>query len=400
MTSLQVKTPARFSKVFPQYFLCIYAVTAGFSRAGVHLAIALLAIVFIALRGFKQPIDPTLGKAFAAMFAVFAVTSFFSPNVQVSLTVLGLCVYRVLPFAYAYSFTKSKKDIDNLLIILAVSVLFGSLIAIWQGTHVQFDPANPSGSRAKSFLGIMDFAGTLGVLIPILLVKSFGDNYNHYYRAVFIVSLITSCVALLFNGTRAVWLAVFVSFLVYMLLEGFKNKKIFVWLMVLMLGLGTIVANNPLAWDRLVLISDTTFVSNTKRVEMWQQGWEAFCEYPVAGSGLGCIPPKGFNKMTPQEYDDTPRYHNHVHNNFLQILAETGIGGFVTFTALFGVILSKAWSRINAEQHREFALIALLSTLNFLLHGLFDYTFIMATVMYIYWFVIGLCYREFTFTDT
>ena len=88
-------------------------------------------------------------------------------------------------------------------------------------------------------------------------------------------------------------------------------------------------------------------VNENRRAEMVRDSWRIFLDNPLAGTGLGTL------------QDVFPRYEtlydgaivNHTHNDYVEVLAETGaLGGFICscFLVLF---FGSAWTRIAKSKN-------------------------------------------------
>ncbi len=375
-----------------KYLLFAFAAAVGISRAGINITVALL-MVMVIIRYIRQPFplvpEKNLGKALIIFFITLVVSGLLGADPLRSGEVLLWTALKISPLLFAYVFLKTRNDIDKVIWMLALSLLLGSSIAIWQGLTGIL--------RAKSFVGIMDFAGILGVLVPIMLVHGFSPQTSLRRKAPYLLALAAASLAMLYNGTRSVWLGVLLSFGLFVGLFGLKNKKVIVTLLIIVVSAGALIFSNPVINKRFALITDMSEsnVSTMDRFAAWRHGWEVFKEHPVFGVGLGCMPANRLRHLTPDEISKLPRYGHHIHNNILQILAENGIVGLVGFCGLFATILVTAWRQRKDDRSRRFGAIALLSTTAFLFHGLFDYTFIISSIMYTYWFVCGLCYKGY-----
>ena len=100
------------------------------------------------------------------MLGALVLSMILSSHFIMSLKALALIISKILTFFIAATFVKNNKMIDKMVLLMAISLLCGSLVAIWQGIHGM--------ARATSFLGIMDFAGVIGLIFPVLIVYSFG----------------------------------------------------------------------------------------------------------------------------------------------------------------------------------------------------------------------------------
>lgn len=94
-------------------------------------------------------------------------------------------------------------------------------------------------------------------------------------------------------------------------------------------------------------------VNEARRTEMVRDSWRIFIDHPVLGTGLGTLE------------DVFPRYEtlydgtivNHAHNDYVEVLAETGAIGGVICACFLGLFFRGAWKRIvEAKNPRDLAL--------------------------------------------
>jgi O-antigen ligase len=375
------------------YLLLVYALFSGIARGGVHTTIALLVlfgIVRYLYKPFKIEIDAGVSRGMLVLAAALILSSAFSFNSKVSMEFFAYTVLRMLPFFIVLAYIKDQKMIEKIVKIMAGSILLGSFVAIWQGLH--------GGVRVTSYLGIMDFAGVIGLVFPVLVVYGFefkGKVGREKYIFLAVATIVVP--ALIYNGTRAVWIAAFVSLMLYILLNVKRDKKLVPVAAIILISLLGIGLTDQYVGNRVHSISNTTTdTSNVKRINMWKFAGGILAENPIFGIGLGCLPPANSLDGTVPIYPIRGVTNgDHVHNNFLQIAAENGIVGLGAFCYLFGTILYSTWKKMQSEATRKWATIAFLCTIDFLMHGLFEYTFKMTIVMYTYWFILGLAYMNF-----
>jgi O-antigen ligase len=113
-------------------------------------------------------------------------------------------------------------------------------------------------------------------------------------------------------------------------------------------------------------------VSQARRAEMLQDTWRIFLDHALLGTGLGTL-----EAVFPQYetlYDGTTV--NHAHNDYVELLAETGAIGGLICACFLVLLLGGAWRRIAAAKNAiDLALyIGALSACGALLaHSLVDF---------------------------
>jgi O-antigen ligase len=107
------------------------------------------------------------------------------------------------------------------------------------------------------------------------------------------------------------------------------------------------------------------------RFYMYQTGLNIFKEYPLTGVGADNI--EGiYDRYKPKE---AKLSNPHLHNNFVQILAERGVFALISlllaFTSIFVLLIKKIKNSINLE--KIIAICVLFVFIGFFTMGLFEY---------------------------
>jgi O-antigen ligase len=122
---------------------------------------------------------------------------------------------------------------------------------------------------------------------------------------------------------------------------------------------------------------------------MWETGWKMFLEHPVAGVG-----DSKFNEVYRSykipEYDAEG---SHLHNNFMMILATTGMLGFLTFCGFFFSLLYlqvRIMNHFTSELEKALVLGSIMVIVSFLISGIFEWSFGDHEVMTVFFFLISV----------
>lgn len=364
------------------FSLCGYALMSCVSLAGINVFIGLTAIISI-IRAVIQYPTIKLSKRFLNPIAVFFVTMFFmtliSSDFYASVDRFWMYIYRMIPFIATLVFIKDKQQLMTLLALMIVSLTIADVYAVWQGMHGDY--------RAKAFgKNAMDLGGILVQWVPILLIMTI-DGHWRTYRKYVVIALILACAAVLFNGTRGTWVALALIMPMATFMYHNNKKKITVYVLLAIMAVGFIMYNVPELNTRMATVTDKSFRSNSERILLWNSAWQMFCDYPLAGVGLGT-----YAHWYQTEYISPLaklRTLGHAHNNFLQMLAETGIIGFSSFCYMFGTFLYysyKDWRQFRSA----FPLMFFLATCGIMLQGLTEFTFGNRFVMTLYFFFMAV----------
>jgi O-antigen ligase len=374
------------------YALFLYAFVSCISIAAANIAIS-LAAVLAAVRLHKkrvqisEAVKPVL-KGLAVFFAAMALSAMAGPGLRAGGERLWAYVYRAFPFFLCLGFLQHERQRNQLLLVTFLSLLIADIYAIYQGTHGDW--------RAQGFSSHpMIMAGYLLQVIPLALVylTSNDETMRRYRWGIGIVFLLSN-VALLYNGTRGAWLAVFCVYLLYGMLllaegNGYKALGIVTTLVVI----GLVIWEYPPLHARLLTLVNRHFESNTERILMWQSAWHMFLDYPLLGVGLGHYAyyyQHVYISPLAQE-----RLLGHAHNNFFQMLAETGLIGFGGFCYMFLAVLRSLWSGYRQYQSTV-CLGVFLTTVALLVQGLTEFNFGDSAVIRLYWFLLGIALWSIT----
>ena len=82
-------------------------------------------------------------------------------------------------------------------------------------------------------------------------------------------------------------------------------------------------------------------VNNSGYIQLWQTGLEMFKTAPLTGTGVGMF--RFLCEQTIYAESFIPRCDNHPHQYYIQVLAETGLIGFVTFIIMVTRMIYVVW---------------------------------------------------------
>lgn len=290
-----------------------------------------------------------------------------------------LWIWRLLPFVILTTAIKDYVKAKRILCAALIGVLIGVLCVDYQGFQGDY--------RAAGFFGNpMTFGGYLCIYLPVLLVMFFEKDILQRYRYLAGAGFILSFIALIFNGTRGAWVALMPVFILIMGYYALTNKKYLALCLVAIIGASAVLSTNQIFVDKVKSITSTTNRSNTERLLIWQSAYNMFRDHPVLGVGLGQYKDNYQQKyILPQA---TEKYLGHAHNNFLHMLAENGLVGFIGFVVMLAYIIGR--NLVDFYQKRcPYSLIIACSTLALVLQGLTEYNFGNSAVMKSYWLMLG-----------
>lgn len=287
----------------------------------------------------------------------------------------------LLPFIVIFVISRENQLIWIMRCML-VSIVAADFYIFWQ--------VSQGISRPISFIkaSVMTTAMMYIILLPSLFViLTKWRKMSILQSVLYSFATILTLIAFILNGTRGAWLAVLVTFPLFLFFYRIQWKKAMV-----VIGVGAVLLCStcillPGALQRVQSIGDMHDVSQAERVRMWHSAIYMGIDHPVLGVGLGNYAEQyRGNYISAEAREPNQR---HAHNSFLQFFGENGVAGLLAYCALFGYILVWAW------RHRgtKYADMLFLSTSALLLYSLTDYTYAGYDAMRIYWLFVGLCLR-------
>lgn len=354
-----------------------------------------IAVVLGCVRFIKEPIKVDLSfynRAFWVFFLTMFLLVFTSPEIDVSLRAFWHTFNRTIPFFLVVMFIKKKREIGILLFLLLISIFINNLYAICLG--IESLTLGNQYIRATGFEGdIIPFAGMVAMYLVITLSIFLSNHceiktqYKYYAMILFIIGFI----ALLFNGTRNVWL--FVALLIIsVIFNQIKSKiKTFIFILFIILGVSGLAYMNPFIQQRIASYVDVNNTSNRGHYFIARDSIKMIQDYPILGIGQGRFIKVFYTEGYIQQ--DTiineGRKISHPHNNTLMLLVETGIIGCAAFWFMIGSFLYWSYKKWRMEKD-EVSMAFFFITLSTIIQGLTDYSFGMSTTTKMYFFIMGL----------
>lgn len=368
-------------------FLILLSISSFISIAVSNIFLGILTLCFfIKTYQKKAKIDLDCKRYFIAisLFAIaMLLSALFSGDIVYGLKRWAdMWIWRFMPFVVVIFLLDNYIDVKKVMLTGFAGITVTSVYAVYQGLSGM--------SRANGFYGHpMTLGGWFCIFLPLLLIEFFERKLlGKYYWLAGLAFCICSA-GLVFNATRGAWLAVTIVCTVLLLYYMFKSKRNLAVSIIFIALISTVLVNNPKFMHRLDTIDDfDKYQSNTERILMWQSAWNMFKDHPILGVGLGQYKENYQQKYISPEAKE-PQL-SHAHNNFLQMLAENGIVGFVGFAIMFGYIVFKNlidWFRTR----NAYALMIVSATVCLLLQGFTEYNVGNSAVIKMYCLVLGIC---------
>ena len=275
-------------------------------------------------------------------------------------------VDRILTLPLAVLLCKTRRHVLGLVLAVAASAVITDVYALHQGWQ------NLS-LRINGFFGHPVHLGEhLLLVVCFLLPLSFANAFSGRLRAVFFAALHLSLLTLLFNETRAAWIAFTIVWLLYFFtpLTPWKYAKnrwwgISVSLVILCcIGLGAL---SPSIQQRIASVTDLQYQSNSERIIIWHSSLAMIADHPVFGVGPDNFGPEYQSVYMRPEAKE--RHQRDAHNTYLSIAAELGMVGLAAFLFLLFRLLQYYYRQIRRTDEPEWPLGAFFCLVAFFIYG-------------------------------
>lgn len=404
---------------------------------------------FMALAGeFSQKGDVFIFACFGAWFLskhpAPAQCEKFRPNFYLQIFLWSLCwflfnifsgiffyIYAALMWGWAGYICFKRLDKINLfsvsdifLALCAVCSFYGILQnagmeMIWQ-ININYE----FGSRAISTFGNPNFLSSyLLIFLPLAFLR-FMRAKKGGERFTFLIILLSFCAYLAISMTRSSWLGVLVAGGFLLLFKKFRvlllqNKKLSAFIIALCCGVFFLwpaaesgqqsyssAASGRIA-ELQTLDGASAFSLNApaeklnpayhQRLMMWACGLEMFKDSPLLGKGLASFQMnyglcQGSLMFKNPALASLKTQANEAHNQFVQVLAEGGILGLLSFIALLFSGFYFALKNISKEKDTDFQLFYLsliAGLIAFTSDNLLNITFRAPVTAFAFWFIFG-----------
>lgn len=303
--------------------------------------------------------------------AALLISSIFSTDKWISIGELYKYISGLLIFILAFSLdTKSERLIICSILLSGLAI---SILAIYQylwgfqrvlGYVLGQNISNPFVlnyiTQKRAFIPFVTpniLGGYLAMLIPLALI----DKERKWY-------ILPMSLALFFTKSIGAYLAIFIALILYFYLQ----KKITPKTIILFLGvLITIVLVFFIRMASQKYYTQPSF-STLMRLGYWRSALIMIWKYPLTGVGLG-----NFNLVVSR----------YAHNSYLQICAEMGVLGLVSFLWLVIGVLKSAFK--DSMSPGLFASVGV-----FLIHNLIDFSFFLPEISLIWWLLLGILLKK------
>ncbi len=310
------------------------------------------------------------------------------------------------------------------LFILGYIIAFSVIIinTIIQHSKVDFN-INATADLVKPFYNDhAQYGACLAMLIPILVSLSFKPeliDLKKSHRLILIPLLVIYIVAIYLSHSRAAWISIFFTLLLYLTIKlefrWFHFLGIFIILSIIALLNITSIQNYLIknktdsnqaksnSADEIKSIGNiSNDVSNLERINRWNCAIAMFNKKPFIGFGTGTyqfnyISFQSSNNLTPISVhsigDNKNGKGGNCHHEYLKLLSESGIFSLISFAIILLFVLNSGYQIIYSKIKNEDHLLiigAVCGLFTYIVHGFFNCFLDSEKVAVIFWGLIAI----------
>ncbi|MCX7877438.1 MAG: O-antigen ligase family protein [Ignavibacteria bacterium] len=371
------------------FFLGLAVITSQWSIAASSIGVGGVVILVAVRLFFKR--DFRFDETFFWLFGLFIISQIISSLLADDYLKSLSDISRRIPLYIIFIAPLIiLADRDWLVKFLAVFFIFTGIICIIEIVRflIDYNPSVPLSAYRLEYFGYPLTNGAVKMLI-ILMIIPFILTKEKFILNRIILIVITFLLLFTFylTNSRNAFLGLTTGLMVY----GFicNRKFLFSFLTVIILLLIFL----PYSYkERILSISDLNHPSNKSRLVMWDTGIRIISDSPVFGHGDVDM------KKLYSDYK-TPEFHgegSHMHSNFIQLLVNFGLFGFLSWAALMIYILLRQIKIIRLTHKDEFlktiSVISLCSMIAFQISGITEWNFGDAEFAVVMWFNLSLAF--------
>jgi putative inorganic carbon (HCO3(-)) transporter len=239
---------------------------------------------------------------------------------------------------------------------------------------------NFGGQQMLVFTALLAF-----VLLSASLAKGFLAGQEGKGKGLYGLVMAVVATSLVLNFTRGVWLGCVVATLY--IVARWKPRTL--WVIPVLLVVAYLAAPSMIRRRVSLAFHPTDDPALAIRLEIWGAGLRMVREHPWVGVGPENIP-QVYTQYLPPGTTPMAGYHDHLHDNLLQLAAERGLPCLV---AWLWFMLALGWNilriRGKLSSERWVADAAFAAWLAFLAEGFFEYNFGTSPVLMVFLFVMS-----------
>lgn len=296
-------------------------------------------------------------------------------------------IFLLIPFFLVV--LNTLKRLENSLFIVLLAAVISSLLGI---ITVLMEGGASLDHRLRGLTSHwMTYSGLLMIPFIFFFVYLFYEKRKKI-KLLIAAALVLILAAILLSLTRSAWVGIFIAlgaFIVY-----YKPKILYAAVPSVII-LAFILPGS--VTSRIVSIFDIHNETNKDRLYMYEAAVKIIKEYPLTGVGADNVGEIYDHYKPPEASQPNP----HLHNNFLQELAERGVFALLSLVAAFVSILILLVKKIKSSSdfERAVAVGVFFTFIGFLIAGLFEYNFGDSEIKFLLFYFLSIPFLKLAATS-
>lgn len=246
------------------------------------------------------------------------------------------------------------------------------------------------------------FAASLNVKIPFLIIGIL--QYENWKKWFLIITFFLSTFIVVLISSRSAYLGLFFELILFVIayfkINSFSKKTFYTTLYIILPVLLSIVLANMVfkqgdnigrfesVNNRILQIGDIKEASAAARLSYWENASEMIAKNPITGIGLGNW--KVESIPNEKKIIDEAFISAHTHNDFLEIVTETGILNGIIYLSLFLLLFFTNAKSIfkKIDKDKNIALLVLLLLTGYFIDAFFNFPLYRPTMQIAFAFMI------------
>ena len=329
------------------------------------------------------------------LMSSFALSALFTKQHFASLAGIIVLALQVSLYVIIRKDVRDREGNFKLIRYLLIASFFVSTFGIFQYNFFSHMPVNwvdkdlyAISNRAFSTLYNPNVLGSYLIIIISVTLAGFRCSDGRYHLLTTSLVLIAAILCMYLTLSRGAWLGLAVS--IFIIFVFSKHKRyivaILAFAILTMLALETLLEIPLISRMNLDVLKQDSSIAY--RWPLWKFAFKTFTENPLFGSGIG-----SFGFYVPSHFKASGYLVSHAHNIYLQLLAETGLLGFVAFmgylmTSMY--ISFQLFRRSSDHQTRCLSVGVWASCGGLLAHGVVDATLYLPQLSIFMWVLIAV----------
>jgi putative inorganic carbon (hco3(-)) transporter len=318
------------------------------------------------------------------------LTTVTSEQLLVSLKFLLARLWFVVPFYFlGTQLFRSRLNIKRFIWLYVISL--GGVIAYTWGRHLHYGISERTAHWVMTpfYNDHTAYAAVIAMYIPVMIALALDKRDSLLSRSSAVLFSLILLLAMVLSYTRAAWLSLVVALavLVVLLLRIRFRTLVLIGIPLLVLGYSLRTqlimkleknkqdSSSDYAAHLQSITNISTDASNLERINRWNSALRMFRERPVLGWGPGTYifqyaPFQNSREMTI--ISTNMGNAGNAHSEYIGPLAESGVGGMLTFVLILVLVSIRSIRLINDPSKKEFRTLLIgvfLGLLTYFVHG-------------------------------